>query len=198
MTMHTLRRQLLTIPNLLSLVRLALIPVFVTQYQAGHIVAAAILIVLSGLTDLLDGWYARRFNAISDVGKVLDPVADKLTQASAIAMLISDHPLLLVPLALLVLKELFACHTLYRECARCRLAWQSDNGAIVPDDVCAYPLAGYSASCVEHHYDCMRHDDAAVHDAVYHRSFPLYSQRQGRMLNDFQAAGSPGGPVWTP
>nr|MBR4279505.1 CDP-alcohol phosphatidyltransferase family protein [Clostridia bacterium] len=71
------------------------------------------LIVLSGLTDLVDGWYARRFNAVSDVGKVLDPIADKLTQAAAIGMLIADHPLLLIPLVLLLVKEMSACVTGY-------------------------------------------------------------------------------------
>lgn len=109
MTLHTLKKQLLTIPNFLSFVRLALIPVFVSLYRSGELLAAAAVIVLSGLTDLLDGWYARRYNAITDVGKVLDPIADKLTQAAAIGMLIADHPLLLVPLLLLVVKEITAC-----------------------------------------------------------------------------------------
>lgn len=109
MTSQMSKRQLLTVPNLLSLIRLGLIPVFVHLYLSGAQAAAAGVIVLSGLTDLADGWYARRFHAVSDVGKVLDPIADKLTQAAAIGMLVADHPLLLAPLLLLVVKEILAC-----------------------------------------------------------------------------------------
>ena len=78
------KKEILTVPNLLSLFRLALIPVYISAYlraQTGqdHALAAGILAV-SCLTDLLDGIIARRFHMISHVGKVLDPLADKLTQ----------------------------------------------------------------------------------------------------------------------
>jgi cardiolipin synthase len=68
------------IPNILSCIRILLIPLFVWQLQSDHTVTAAVILALSGLTDLLDGFLARRFNWVSRWGKILDPVADKLTQ----------------------------------------------------------------------------------------------------------------------
>ncbi len=70
----------LTVPNLLSLIRILLIPVFGVLFYQGHIGWAVIALVISGLTDFFDGKIARRFNQISELGKMLDPVADKLTQ----------------------------------------------------------------------------------------------------------------------
>ncbi len=70
----------LTVPNLLSLIRIILIPVFGVLFYRGYVLWAVIVLAVSGLTDFLDGKIARRFNQISELGKVLDPVADKLTQ----------------------------------------------------------------------------------------------------------------------
>ncbi len=70
------------IPNILSVTRIGLLPFFVWQMNLGNTVAAGIILLISGFTDTLDGYLARRFNWITDVGKVLDPVADKLTQAT--------------------------------------------------------------------------------------------------------------------
>lgn len=108
MTTHTTgqEQRILTIPNLLSLLRLAMIPGIVLLYQNGRSLLCAALLAASALTDLLDGWIARHCNAISDVGKVLDPIADKLTLAAALWMLATAHPALIFPLALLLVKEL--------------------------------------------------------------------------------------------
>ncbi len=70
----------LTVPNLLSVIRIALIPVFGVLYYNGDILWAVIILFISGLTDFFDGKIARKFNQISALGKLLDPVADKLTQ----------------------------------------------------------------------------------------------------------------------
>lgn len=70
----------LTVPNLLSLIRILLIPVFGVLFYNGHIGWAVVILVVSGLTDFFDGKIARKFNQISELGKMLDPVADKLTQ----------------------------------------------------------------------------------------------------------------------
>lgn len=86
--MHRLmkKEQLLTIPNLLSVVRLLLIPLIVWLYCARQEYELAVLfILLSGATDVVDGFIARRFHMVSDFGKILDPVADKLTQGALIA-----------------------------------------------------------------------------------------------------------------
>lgn len=106
MTTRTSRTQLLTVPNLLSLARLSMIPLFVLLYLKGQNTACAIVLALSGATDLVDGWFARHFDAVTDIGKILDPVADKLTLAAALGMLVSVHPSLTIPLVLLVIKEL--------------------------------------------------------------------------------------------
>ena len=109
--MNAKKNTLLTIPNMLSLLRLLMIPVFVWLYLNGQPGATAAVLVLSGLTDALDGWIARHFHQISDFGKAFDPVADKLTQAAMLLCLVSTHPLMLLPLILLVAKELL-CGTL--------------------------------------------------------------------------------------
>lgn len=101
------QRKLLTLPNLLSFFRILLIPAIAWAYSRNPLAAAGLLF-LSGLTDVADGWIARRFHQTSDVGKVLDPIADKLTQTVMLLCLVSRHPLMLLPLCLLVVKEFLA------------------------------------------------------------------------------------------
>lgn len=105
------KKELFTIPNALSLFRLVLIPVYVVIYlnatePADYFVAAAILAV-SCLTDLVDGKIARHFNMVSQVGKVLDPVADKATQFTLILCLAIEYPILRSLSVLFVIKEGF-------------------------------------------------------------------------------------------
>lgn len=89
------KNQILTIPNLLSFIRLALIPLIVWLYSVEKNYYAAIgVIILSGATDIIDGWNARHFNMISDFGKALDPLADKLTQAALLLCLLSKYAML--------------------------------------------------------------------------------------------------------
>lgn len=100
-----------TIPNILSLVRIALLPVFAVLYlksdaQPMLLWWAGGVLVLSGLTDLFDGAIARRFNQISEVGKLLDPLADKLTQVTVVACLSTRFSELIWLVVLCVLKEL--------------------------------------------------------------------------------------------
>lgn len=101
------KSQLLTIPNLLSLIRLAMIPVIICLYCIKQeAVWTAVLLVLSGATDLVDGYIARRFNQITDIGKALDPIADKLTQLAMLWCLVTNHPRMIVPFLLLLAKEI--------------------------------------------------------------------------------------------
>ena len=89
------KNQILTIPNLLSVVRLALIPAIVWLYSVEKNYYGAIgVIALSAATDIIDGWIARYFNMISDFGKALDPLADKLTQAALLLCLLSEYKLM--------------------------------------------------------------------------------------------------------
>ena len=89
------KKEILSIPNLLSLFRLLLIPVYITIYlnartKDDYFLAATSLAV-SCLTDMIDGKIARRFNMITTVGKLLDPLADKLTQFALILCLSLRH-----------------------------------------------------------------------------------------------------------
>ena len=105
------KKDLFTIPNFLSLFRLALIPVYLAIYGRAtgprdYFLAGAIL-ALSCLTDLIDGQIARHFNMVSNVGKILDPVADKFTQLALTICLSLRYPVLRSVLLLFLLKETF-------------------------------------------------------------------------------------------
>ncbi len=79
-----------TIPNLLSIIRILLIPVFAYLFYNDEKIWAVAILAISGLTDTFDGQIARRFNQVSALGKILDPVADKLTQITIAIMLLID------------------------------------------------------------------------------------------------------------
>ena len=103
------KKEILTIPNILSLFRLLLIPVYVAIYQnaqeASDYYLAAGILTVSCLTDMIDGKIARHFNMISSVGKILDPIADKATQFTLIICLMVRYPILKYLVFLFVLKE---------------------------------------------------------------------------------------------
>lgn len=98
-------RGLWTVPNLISIVRLALIPVFLwLLLAADEVIAAAVLLAVLGATDWVDGWIARRFDQVSEIGKILDPVADRvLLFAAGIGLIAADVPGAVKVLALVVL-----------------------------------------------------------------------------------------------
>lgn len=96
------------IPNLLSVMRMILIPVFVVFFfskrsYAGPVAAA--VLVFSGLTDVADGIIARKFHMITALGQILDPLADKLTQATVCVCLVLKNTAPVWLLLLFVLKE---------------------------------------------------------------------------------------------
>lgn len=76
-----------TIPNLLTVIRIIIVPFFTYFFWKANYILAVSLLFVSGLSDFLDGKIARRFNQVSDLGKVLDPIADKLTQIVLAVML---------------------------------------------------------------------------------------------------------------
>lgn len=98
------------IPNALSVLRIALIPLFVWIYVRGdsaeEYYKAAGVIALSGLTDLLDGRIARKYGQITELGKILDPVADKLTQAAIVLCLATRYRPFFFLFLLLAVKEI--------------------------------------------------------------------------------------------
>ena len=100
------RSQIWSIPNLLSLFRILLIPLMVTLYWKGRTVAAVVVFGVSALSDIVDGQIARRFHMVTDLGKMLDPLADKLTQGAALVCAARVHPQTLLLFAFMAVKEL--------------------------------------------------------------------------------------------
>lgn len=103
------KSRIVTIPNLLSFFRILLIPIFAILYfktQDRIALWPIIILVISGLTDMLDGLIARKFHQVSDLGKILDPIADKLTQITVVACLAIRFRQLWVLLGIYIIKEL--------------------------------------------------------------------------------------------
>lgn len=101
------KEQIFTIPNLLSVIRLALIPLIIRLYcEERKYDWAVAVILISGMTDIADGIIARHLNMVSDFGKILDPVADKLTQAALIICLTVKHKWMYGLIVLFAVKEL--------------------------------------------------------------------------------------------
>ena len=109
--MKNLKKEVLSIPNIMGYFRIILIPIFLyTYYNATsakdyYIVAG--IVCISGITDFLDGYVARNFNMITELGKFMDPFADKLTQAALVFCLASRHKLMWYLVGLFILKEGF-------------------------------------------------------------------------------------------
>ena len=105
------RREILSIPNLMGYFRILLIPLFSWMYctadSTGDYYAAAVVVGVSGLTDMFDGKIARRFHMITELGKFIDPLADKLTQAALLICMAIRYPLMRAVLVLFVIKEGF-------------------------------------------------------------------------------------------
>lgn len=95
-----------TIPNILSYIRILLVPMIVVMYAIyDEYYIAVALIVISGITDVADGYIARKFNMITDFGKFIDPVADKLTQLGLIICIAINHAWMFILVVILVIKE---------------------------------------------------------------------------------------------
>ncbi|MBR2615918.1 MAG: CDP-alcohol phosphatidyltransferase family protein [Clostridia bacterium] len=108
-TENRYQKRILTVPNLLSFFRLGLVPVIFWLYRIREDYLMTLwVVILSGVTDLVDGFIARRFHMTSDLGKALDPVADKLTQTVTLYCLTARFPHMLYALVLLVVKEFFS------------------------------------------------------------------------------------------
>ena len=94
------------IPNILTIIRFILIPVILYFIFVENYILAFVFFTLSGVTDILDGAIARKFNLISTFGKLMDPLADKLTQISVLATLVFKDIIPFWILVIVILKEL--------------------------------------------------------------------------------------------
>ena len=100
-------KNIFTLPNAITLLRLLLIPLFIWLYLGKEAYVPAFIVYLAaGLLDLLDGDIARRYNMISDFGKLFDPVVDKLTQVAIFFCLFTKFPNMLILLIVLIIKEI--------------------------------------------------------------------------------------------
>ena len=93
------------VPNTLTVIRLLLIPVIVFYIFTGQYILAFIFFTISGVTDIADGCIARKFNLISNFGKLMDPLADKLTQIATLASLVFTNIIPVWILLIVFLKE---------------------------------------------------------------------------------------------
>ena len=101
----------MNIPNALSLLRMVLLPVFAVLYLNSDNNPALLywafgVLLISGLSDSIDGYIARRFNQITDLGKVLDPLADKLTQVTVVLCFAIKNSWAIYLLVICLIKEL--------------------------------------------------------------------------------------------
>ena len=93
------------VPNTLTIIRFLLIPFIVACIFNGNFIAAFIIFTISGITDIADGFIARKFNLVSNFGKLMDPLADKLTQISTLASLAIIHIIPIWILIIVLIKE---------------------------------------------------------------------------------------------
>jgi len=97
---HVDTDRIFTLPNMLSFLRLLLIPLIVYFFETEQYWWAFGMLLLSGATDVIDGWIARTFHLVSDFGKAIDPIADKLTQIAVLFCLMRQYWWVLVALLL--------------------------------------------------------------------------------------------------
>ena len=100
------KEDLFNIPNVLCYIRILLVPVFVYLFVKQLYWQSALTVMLASATDIVDGWIARHFNMITDWGKFIDPLADKLMQMAMLIMSVMKHPLVAILIALFVVKEI--------------------------------------------------------------------------------------------
>lgn len=105
------KKDLVSIPNVLCYIRFLLIPVFVILYfkavDPKDYLRVAIVVFISGVTDFLDGFIARKFNMITELGKIIDPLADKFTQVMLIFVLVVKIKWMFILMILFVMLQSF-------------------------------------------------------------------------------------------
>lgn len=104
------KKDFFSIPNILTYIRILLVPVFVLVYihaeSFGDHIWAAVIVVISGLTDIVDGHIARKYNMITDWGKIVDPIADKAMQFAMLFCVVLRYRLVWILVAVYAVKEI--------------------------------------------------------------------------------------------
>lgn len=99
------KEDLFKIPNILCYIRILLVPFFAYLYLSDYYWQSAVVLIGAALTDIADGYIARHFDMITDWGKFIDPVADKLMQFSMLFVVVFRRPLVLILIVEYILKE---------------------------------------------------------------------------------------------
>lgn len=98
-------KEIFTFANLLSFLRIVLIVPFVIFFLQKNYVLAAAALILSGISDALDGFVARTFNQVTQLGKILDPIADKLTLFAIMVCMVILTPVVMPVMIVLIVKD---------------------------------------------------------------------------------------------
>lgn len=146
------KKELLSIPNIICYFRILLVPIFMYVYltaetDAEYLMSAGIL-TLSGFSDFLDGYIARNFNMITDWGKMIDPLADKLTQVVCASLLVYTYPAYWVLLIIIVVKDVMLAVAgvyIYKKTGR------KMNGAQLPGKIATAVFFVVSISLIAFH-----------------------------------------------
>lgn len=93
------------VPNILTIIRFLLIPLLIIVALQGNYISTIIVLTISGITDILDGYIARRFNYITNFGKLMDPLADKATQITLLTVLTIQKIIPVWIIVIVLLKE---------------------------------------------------------------------------------------------
>lgn len=103
------KKEIFSIPNIMCYFRILLVPVFIYVYftaeTSGDHFLSAFILILSSISDFLDGFVARKYNMITELGKLIDPVADKLTQFVVACTLMYTYPAYAWLVIIIVLKD---------------------------------------------------------------------------------------------
>ena len=102
---HIKQDKIINVPNALTLLRILLLPVVVWRFVIGDATGALIAYMAAMLTDALDGIIARKTNQITALGKLLDPIADKLSLVTLLGLFVSSGEIPLWVLAIILFKE---------------------------------------------------------------------------------------------
>jgi len=100
------KEDLINIPNVLCYIRILLVPVFIYLFIKEFYWQSALVVVAAAATDVIDGWIARHFHMITDWGKFIDPLADKLMQLAMLIMAIIKNKWVIILICLFLLKEI--------------------------------------------------------------------------------------------
>lgn len=127
-------KYIFTVPNILSYFRIILIIPFVILFLKDKYIPAAVCLLLSGLTDCVDGFLARKLNQITELGKMLDPVADKLTLIAVGICVMIAEPMVVPVVVILMIKDLLmligASVLLRKKVQPCASEWYGKVGTI--------------------------------------------------------------------